>query len=281
MTVNRVRLGLVVLGVVAGVMAVAPGAAGAAPPTSAVEVSPTSVAPGGIVTVTQTLHNPEQFTVTGAKAALYATPAIDGVLDLVSCTGTIAPCGALGASYRGPVGDLPGGETRTVVFTFQVRGTAAPGPLALSHQFVGDNYGFETLDGPTITITPVGTDLGVTLTGRARLLGGVEYTVVVHNGGPAAATGIRVAATLAPGLVFAGSADCARVGQTRVVNCDIATLAVGASARARFVAVPGVLLIGPFTTSARLQSSTPADLNPSNNTATETCSALTGLLVRC
>lgn len=269
------------LGIVAGVIAGAPGAAGAAPPSSAVEVSPTSVAPGGTVTVTQTLHNPEQFTVTGAKAALYAVPAIVGVLELVSCTGTVAPCGALGSSYRGPVGDLPAGETRTVVFTFQVSATAASGPVVLSHQHVGDNYSFETFDGPTITITPLGADLGVALTGRARLLGGVEYTVVVRNNGPAAATGIRVAAALAPGLVFAGSTDCVRVGSTRIVTCDVATLGVGASATARFAAVPGVLLIGPFTTSARLESSTPADPNPSNDTASKTCSALTGLLVRC
>src|SRR4051812_46038682 len=134
-------------------IAMAP-AADAAPPSSSVEVSPTTVLPGQTFTVSETIYNDRDFTVTFAKAAIYGSPtAITDIADLVSCTGvTDLGCFQAGSSYRAPFGDLEPGGTKTVVFTLRAKETAAPGQFTLQHQFVGDNYAFETFDGPVVTI---------------------------------------------------------------------------------------------------------------------------------
>ncbi|HVV09426.1 hypothetical protein [Amycolatopsis sp.] len=256
-------------------------------PTSSATVSPATVAQGATFTVTEQIHNSQTFTVTGAKAALYgAERSLVDLADLVSCTGTIAPCGALGSSYRGGVGDLAAGESRTVVFTFRVKDTADPGALTLRTQFVGDNFAFETVDGPVLTVTgaPQAADIKVSLnaTATSGLLGTkITYTATLANTGPADASAIRLSGTFANGLLYSGSTDCTHPAGSRTVTCDVADLASGASKTVKFAVVPGLLAVGPFTTTVQLTQSTPADPNAADDTASRTCSALTGLLVRC
>lgn len=269
---------------VATIMFVGGSVAAAAPPSSSVEVSPTTVGRGEIFTVTETVHNPEAFTVTGAKPAIYGKElSIVGITELVGCSGNTAPCSALGSSYRAPVGDLPAGESRTVAFTLRVRDDAPAGQFTLQHQLVGDNFSFEILDGPVITVELAAADLGVSLNASSRglLVSTVDYAIGVSNVGPGNATGIRLVATYAAGLRYRASPDCTRVADTRTVNCDIASLAAGASRTVRFSAEAGLLAIGPFTTRVERQQSTPNDPNPSNDSASRTCTALTGLLVSC
>lgn len=267
-------------------IAVAP-AAQADTPTSAVAVSPTTVLPGQTFTVTQTIHNPTDFTVTFAKGALYGTPtAITDVVDVVSCTNTTAVgCFQAGSSYRAAFGDLEAGGTRTTVWTLRVKDTAAPGSFTLQHQFVGDNYAFETLDGPVITIAEPATqaDVKVALaaTGHGGLNARIDYTLTVTNAGPAAATGIRVVATYPAGLAFASGSGCVRAGTTRTVNCDVASLASGASTTPKFSVNGGLLALGSYTTTAQRTASSPMDPNAANDSASKTCSALTGLIVTC
>ena len=267
-------------------IAVAP-AAQAAQPTSSVEVSPTTVLPGQTFTVTQTIHNPTDFTVTFAKAAIYGSPTpITDVVDVVSCTNTTAVgCFQAGSSYRAAFGDLEAGGTKTTVWTLRVKDTAAPGSFKLQHQFVGDNYAFEILDGPVITIADpsMRADVKVALgaTGYGGLNARIDYTVTVTNSGPAAATGIRVVATYPAGLSFASGTGCAHVGSTRTVNCDVASLASGASATTKFSVNGGLLALGSYTTTAVRTASSPEDPNSANDSASKTCSALTGLIVTC
>ncbi|WP_091304132.1 DUF11 domain-containing protein [Amycolatopsis tolypomycina] len=267
-------------------IAIAP-AAQADTPTSSVEVSPTTVLPGQTFTVTQTIHNDRDFTVTFAKGAIYGTPtAITDVVDVVSCTNTTAVgCFQAGSSYRAAFGDLEAGGTKTTVWTLRVKDTAAPGSFTLQHQFVGDNYSFETFDGPVITIgNPVtNADIKVALgaTGHGGLNARIDYTLTVTNNGPSAATGIRVVATYPAGLSFASGNGCVRVGTTRTVNCDVASLASGASATPKFSVNGGLLALGSYTTTAARTASSPADPNPANDSASKTCSALTGLIVSC
>src|SRR3954452_17193719 len=267
-------------------IAIAP-AAQADTPTSSVEVSPTTVLPGQTFTVTQTIHNDRDFTVTFAKGAIYGTPtAIVDVVDVVSCTNTTAVgCFQAGSSYRAAFGDLEAGGTKTTVWTLRVKDTAAPGQFTLQHQFVGDNYAFETFDGPVITIgNPVtNADVKVALgaTGHGGLNARIDYTVTVTNTGPGAASGIRVVATYPAGLSFASGTGCAHVSGTRTVNCDVASLASGASATPRFSVNGGLLALGSYTTTAVRTASSPADPNSANDSASKTCSALTGLIVTC
>ena len=267
-------------------IALAP-AAQAETPTSAVDVSTTSVVPGQTFTVTQTIHNDRDFTVTFAKGAIYGTPtAIVDVVDVVSCTNTTAVgCFQAGSSYRAAFGDLEAGGTRTTVWTLRVKDTAAPGQFTLQHQFVGDNYAFDILDGPVITVGSPATfadvKVGLAATGHGGLNARIDYTVTVTNLGPSAASGIRVVATYASGLSYASGTGCARVGTTRNVNCDVASLASGASATAKFSVNGGLLALGSYTTTAVRTASSPEDPTSANDSASKTCSALTGLIVTC
>lgn len=267
-------------------IAMAP-AADAAPPSSSVEVSPTTVLPGQTFTVSETVYNDRDFTVTFAKAAIYgsATPITD-LVDVVSCTGvTEVGCFREGGSYRAAFGDLGPGGTKTAVFTLRVKDTAAPGSFTLQHQFVGDNYAFETLDGPVVTIgnpsTAADVKVALAATGHGGLNARIDYTLTVTNTGPSAASGIRVVATYASGLSYASSTGCAHVGATRTLNCDVASLASGASATAKFSVNGGLLALGSYTTSVQRTASTPADPTSANDSASKTCSALTGLIVTC
>jgi uncharacterized repeat protein (TIGR01451 family) len=256
-------------------------------PTSSVDVNPTTLLPGQTFTVSETIHNPTDFTVTFAKAAIYDSVApLTDVVDLVSCTGvTDLGCFQAGSSYRAPFGDLEAGGTRTAVFTLRVKDTATPGQFTLQHQFVGDNYAFDVLDGPVVTIADPATkaDIKVSLgaTGHGGLSARIDYTVTVTNSGPAAASGIRVVGTYASGLSFGSGSGCAHVSGTRTVNCDVASLAVGASATAKFSVNGGLLALGSYTTTAVRTASSPADPNSADDSASKTCSALTGLIVSC
>jgi uncharacterized repeat protein (TIGR01451 family) len=264
-------------------LSVAP--ATAAPPSSSAEVSPTTVGQGQTFTVTEQIYNTQQFTITNAKAALYGAPqSLVDTADLVSCTGATADCSAYFSSFRAPVGDLPAGESRTVTFTFRVKDDAQPGPLTVQTQLVGDNYALETLDGPVLTVTgtPPAADIGVSVTATPRgIPSNITYAITVTNHGPGAATAIRLAATYPAGLQYSGSNGCTRVGTTRNVTCDIASLASGATTTVNFSTVAGLLALGPFTTTVHRQQSTPADPNASNDSAARTCTALTGLIVKC
>jgi uncharacterized repeat protein (TIGR01451 family) len=283
---RRITILSSVAALVTAFLAMAP-AAEAATPSSSVEVSSTTVLPGQTFTVTETVHNDRDFTVTFAKAAIYGSPtAITDVADLVSCTGvTELGCFQAGSSYRAPFGDLAAGGTKTATFTLRVKDTAAPGQFTLQHQFVGDNYAFETFDGPVI---PIGSpsdiaDVKVALaaTGHGGLNARIDYTLTVTNTGPSAASGIRVVATYPAALSFASATGCAHVGTTRTVNCDVASLASGASATAKFSVNGGLLALGSYTTSVHRTASAPTDPAGANDSASKTCTALTGLIVTC
>lgn len=285
MKLRRAKL-LSLVAVAATIMVIAPSPALAAPPTSAVEVSPTTVQRGQTFTVSQTVYNADATsTIQGGKATLYGKESpLPGIVDLVSCPGAFA-CDMLGGSVRGGVGAVAPGESKTVLFTFRVKDDAPLGNVTLEHQFVGENYSFEILDGPVLTITGGATaaDLGVTLTASPRgiLTSSIEYSVKVTNAGPSAATGIRVASTLGNGLRFTGSATCSNPSGTKIVNCDLASLASGASATAKFSVAAGLLALGPIKTTAKITQSSIADPNAANNTASSTCTAITGLLLSC
>jgi uncharacterized repeat protein (TIGR01451 family) len=261
----------------------APAVAAAAPPASTIDVSATTVHAGDTFSVTEQLYNPTDFTVTGAKAALYAKekPIVD-LVDLVSCTGSIAPCSPYLSSFRGGVGDLAAGESRTVKFTFRVKDDVQPGQFTLQHQFAGDNYAFGVEDGPAVTIAPpdeADVKVALTATPRIGLVGRVEYAIKVSNTGPATATGIRVTANPGANRTVVSMTGCTRSGAA--LTCAIGTLAPGASATAKFTSEGGFFAWGPFTATAQRAASAPADPDASNDKASKKCTAFTGLYVQC
>lgn len=268
--------------VLAGSLGVVSPAVAAPPDPSAVVVSSTSVAPGETFTVSFELYNPQNFTVTSANASLRTLEAsmVDN-FELVSCTGSNSVCHAFGSTYRGPVGDLPSGQSRTVVFTFQVKDGAAPGAYTLEHQFVGGNFAFAAAVGPVVTVTS-NADLAVSLDASPRgiLTSRITYTVSVTNLGPSNASAVRIGGTYAAGLSWASGNGCVRPGG-RSVQCDFAAIPVGGTVSASFSVNAGLLALGSFTTSVSRVSSSPTDPVSGNDSDSESCSALTGLLVRC
>jgi uncharacterized repeat protein (TIGR01451 family) len=261
----------------------APAVAAAAPPASTIDVSATTVHAGDTFSVTEQLYNPADFTVTGAKAAVYVKekPIVD-LVDLVSCTGSIAPCSQYLSSFRGGVGDLAAGESRTVKFTFRVKDDVQPGQFTLQHQFAGDNYAFGVEDGPAVTIAPpdeADVKVALTATPRIGLVGRVEYVIKVSNTGPATATGVRVTATPGANRTVVSMTGCTHSGAA--LTCTIGTLAAGASATAKFTSEGGFFAWGPFTATAQRAASAPADPDTTNDKASKKCTAYTGLYVQC
>jgi uncharacterized repeat protein (TIGR01451 family) len=254
-------------------------AAQAAPPTSSIEVSTTSVTRGQTFTIKQTVYNSDSSTVMGGKATLYAKDAtLPDMVDLVSCPEATA-CDTLGTSVRGGVGDVPTGESRTVTFTFRVKDDAPLGTIQLQHQFVGENFSFEIIDGPELTITADPADIAVSLTGKATGAR-ITYTIGVKNNGPSDATGVRVVGAFPANLAYVSS-TCTRVGTTRSVNCDIASLASGATVTRTLTVSAGMLTLGTLTTTAQRTASSPVDPLATNDKATKVCRALTFLAVTC
>lgn len=257
----------------------------AAPPSSEISVSTTSVAPGQTFTITQTLNNDRDFDIIGAKAGLYAQePAsLPSLIDIVSCPEAYA-CDTLGSSVRGGFHEVKAGESVTLHWTFRVKDDAPAGTIQLQHQFIGENYAFEILDGPSLTITdtPKAADVAVSVGASVKLVGTarITYTVTVKNNGPDAATGIRVVGTYPAGLTYVGT-TCDRVGTTRSVNCDIASLGSGESVSRTITVNTGLLTVGTLTTTAQRTASSPSDPTASNDKASKSCSALTGLIVHC
>jgi hypothetical protein len=277
------RRAAVLAALTAAALMAAPAVASAAPPASALDVSDTTLAAGGTFTVTEQLYNPTDFTITGAKAAVYAkeSPIID-LVDLVSCTGSTVPCAQYLSSFRGGVGDLGPGESASVTFTFRVKEDAVGGQYTLQHQFAGDNYAFGVEDGPAVTITPAQkADVKVALaaTPRIGVLARVDYVVTVSNTGPASATGVRVTVNPGSNRTVTSTTGCVKSGAT--LSCTIGTLSAGASATAKFTSEGGILAWGAFTATAQRAASTPADPNAGNDTASKKCTAYTGLYVQC
>lgn len=268
---------------------VAPAVASAAPPDpSAISVSSTQLSPGQQFTVTFELFNPADFTLTSANAQLRA---VDGsldelvdVVDLESCSGDAPACGIVGSSFRGPVGDMPSGAVRTVVFTFRVKDTATLGDYTLEHQLVAANFAFAAGTGPVLSIgaTPDSADIGVSLDASPRgiLTSRITYVVGVTNHGPADATNVRIDGTIAAGLSWGGGNGCVRTSG-RNVRCEFSAIPAGGTASATFAADAGLLALGSFTTTVTRVSSTPSDPRSENDSARRSCAALTGLLVRC
>jgi hypothetical protein len=255
----------------------------AAPPNpSAVSVSSTSLVPGQEFTVTFELFNADVSTINSVNASLRTLEAsIVDLFELVSCTGSNSVCHDFFATYRGPVGDMASGATKTVVFTFRVRETAAPGSYTLEHQFVGGNFAFAPALGPVLTITS-SADLAVSLDASPRgiLTSRITYTTTVVNNGPSNASGVVVGGTYASGLSWAGGNGCVR-GSGRSVTCSFASIPVGGSVSASFSVDAGLLALGSFSTSVARTAGSPSDPNSGNDSASRSCAALTGLLVRC
>lgn len=119
-------------------------------PSSTVSITPATVAPGAVLTFSATLTNADADPLKGGKLGLdVANGAINQLLDVSTC----AQCYQAGNTIRYDVGDVPINGSKTFTFSIGVFADAQLGQYVIQHQFVGDNYSYETLDGPTVTVS--------------------------------------------------------------------------------------------------------------------------------
>jgi uncharacterized repeat protein (TIGR01451 family) len=175
-------------------------------------------------------------------------------------------------SWHAPAG---GGTPVASGGTYIVTGTAgqsdagpalAGGPYSLTGGF--------WVGAAVAPATPVDSDLAITMNDSVDPVAGNQpfvYSVTVTNNGPAPATAINVAATLAPGLVFVDASGqgwtCHESGG--IVTCTRSALAAGAAPVISIVVTAPASAAGPLTTVATVQGSEP-DPSASNNSASET-----------
>ncbi|MFJ2030233.1 hypothetical protein [Streptosporangium sp. NPDC087985] len=179
----------------------------------------------------------------------------------------------------------PGDTNRTVVYIPFKNSASGKVPL---HATLIENFD----DGPvttdlgdlTINTAPPAADLAVSLDSSPKGLGVLyaTFTATVTNQGPGNATAARLRFTYPAGFAQPSAPGCAVNTSARTVTCDLGAIPAGGSVTRSLGLHTQLLVISSHltVTAARLDSS-PADPRSSNDSASATCSAITGLLVRC
>jgi uncharacterized repeat protein (TIGR01451 family) len=238
------------------------------------------IAPGGTLTYTLTVRNPNPGAVSGAvsddlsgvldKAALEGTPSANtGTLkpvtnDQLGWEGSLAPGAEAIIKYSVKVdasahGDLFNGVTGPP-------GSTCKAPL--------------NPDLPCMTVTPIvppdrpGPDLELTKTASIQTVhpgGQVTYTLAVHNRGPGAATGVMLEDPIPSGIFFyeAQTGPRGSCTITRVLHCTLGELPAGGSAVVLVTANVATVASGSIENVATVWSNQ-GDPNQRNNTARST-----------
>lgn len=249
-------------------------------------VSPTTVTVGDSVTVTETITNPNGFSILQPNVQLRSTPDnLAGITTLASCDpGPGGSCATLSDGYQATLGAAIGGHgSVTVTFTLNVDRTAASAVETLVGQLVATNFNTGPVPGPTLTINALA-DLGVKLTGTpdpGLLSMTLDFTVKVTNNGPGTLQSATYTATATSGLDVRGSSTCT-AGHGSTATCTFGTLAAGSSKNATFSVPVGLLDIGiPFQFTVTRTTSSPTDPNPANDSSATTCTVVSVLIASC
>ncbi|MFD7734737.1 IPT/TIG domain-containing protein [Kitasatospora phosalacinea] len=146
-------------------------------------------------------------------------------------------------------------------------------------------YGAIKWGSTTFTAVPPQADLAVGLSAvpGPLLSMTIGYSQTVHNNGPDTAASGTVTTTL-PSQTASVSGlpgNCAYDSTAKTVACTLSGLAGSTTQTNGFTATISTLALGPLPASATRTTSSPTDPVSGNDSATATCSALTGLIVTC
>ncbi|GAA2114429.1 DUF11 domain-containing protein [Kitasatospora saccharophila] len=280
---------LAVFGLAAPAPAATPATSGDTFPNGTISAaySDTDLPAGDAFTVAVTFTNTSATT----QGFAYSFSARDGndtglfVLD--SCDPASACDTPTSSAVRVRPGDLAAGTSATVTVSAHVNPAAAAGTYDV---FQSGTVGTSSRKdfSPDLAFTvrpPVAADLSVALAATAGplLSSQITYTATVTNNGPGTATAstTTVALPTQTTSVTGLPATCTYNATTRTATCTTGALANGASTTASFTANLGLLSLGTLTATATRATSTPADPNPVNDTATRSCTVLTGLIITC
>ncbi|MFF8958599.1 hypothetical protein [Streptomyces sp. NPDC014894] len=269
-----------------------PQAAQAAPATSTsqfttVEVSTTTAAPGDPVTFTLTIDNTSGFDedaaiFIGADANLFDVPGTCTVL--VGAPPVDCEVFDAGSSVGLSAGELEDEESVKVVISTTVADDAPPGTHTLTPA-LGISGEDNTYTPTTLPFTVTGeADITVGLTATTTpLSGAISYAQTATNNGPSIATGGTVTTQLPAQTTSVTNlpGNCSYNGTAKTVACTLTNLADNATATNTFTARLGLLSLGPLPATATRTTSTPTDPNPANDSATTSCTVITGLIILC
>jgi uncharacterized repeat protein (TIGR01451 family) len=238
------------------------------------KAGPVSVTAGGTVDYTLVAHNGGPSDATGV-AVTDDVPAgftYDDTATDTTNTGTGASCNQAspGADVICTIGAMNDGGTDV---TFHIKGTAqnAAGALHNSATIDGNEPDANNTNDTATSDTTVNASANLSLTkaGPATVSTGgqVDYTLVIHNGGPSDVVGVSLDDTLPTGFAYddaASDSTCAP-GPAGHVICTIGALNNGADKTIHIKGTAGAP--GPLHNSATVTATT-ADPNLVNNTAT-------------
>ena len=252
------------------------------PPTPVLAIAKddaaTVVGRGRTLTYDIDVDNTSAGATAGAATGVTITDTLPANVTYVSCTfvpAAAGTCGESGGTVTGTVtGPLVAGETVRLRVVATVDATASGSIVNIASVAADDSFG-NTL--PTLTATDTDTvpdvDLSITKADDVdpALSGGtVTYTIETFNAGPDSSTGVTVTDTLPAGLSFVSAAGsgwtCGAAGQ--VVTCTRTAHAAGAFRP--FTVVAAVTATGGTLSNTATVSTTSADSDPTNDSATET-----------
>jgi uncharacterized repeat protein (TIGR01451 family) len=235
--------------------------------------SPDPVTAGQNLTYTVTVTNNGPNTASGVTVS----DTLPGNVALVSATPSQGSCSGT-TTVSCSLGTIDNGGSATVTIVVTVS-SEATGPISNTASASANEPDPSTPNQATATttvipVTPAGADLSVDKTDSPDpVLQNQEltYTVTVHNGGPAQATGVTLTDTLPAGVVFVSvspdTPTCTQASGT--VTCNLGSIDNGSDSVVTIKVKPGAAAAeaGTITNSATV-SSTSSDPNSGNNTAT-------------
>lgn len=289
--------GLVLL--TAGATATAAAPAQAVVPASQLSVSPSTVHPDEIVTITQTVTNILGIPLSSPVTQLLSGPnELNSFTSLVSCSGALS-CGVVNDGSGQPIGYqaiLPNslnplnslGDNAVVIWKLKILPTAPDLQETLQGRLLGNlDFVSDLLTGPTL-IVDANADVAVSVSATPKL--GVlpptlDVAVTITNNGPGQFLLGTITTTVPADLIPVGVPPCVGVpgvGVPGQVVCVVPLLAKGASTTLHFSIPLNLLTIGlPYTFTSSRTLSVSRDLNPANDSDSTNCLAVSQVLVLC
>jgi aldose sugar dehydrogenase len=206
---------------------------------------------------------------TGSAAYTVTVTPLAGFTGNVNLSAANLPTGTTAVFDPTPV-NITDANSKTATLTAT---TSASTPVG-SHSFAVNAQSGATQHSTQATlnvVNPLSADLSVTKTASpnpGQVGVPLSYRITATNNGPAVATNVSVADALPSGVTFVSATTTqGNCNGTATVNCNLGSLAVGASAIVTIGVTPGSA--GQITNSATV-TATEADSDSTNNTAIAT-----------
>ncbi|ROO87796.1 hypothetical protein EDD29_5438 [Actinocorallia herbida] len=271
----------------AGGLIVAIAAPASAHPTLTVTASPTTVP--AATTTTITISGTSNGNYSGARIDVSATGGTGGTTgtlpsftSISSFSGGLTSATEVGSVDRLALPNLTNGQAFSYDLTVTVDSATAAGTFTSRAQFYtsgGSTTG--AVNGPVITVTPAAPDLSaIKLSyGYKALTQTLNFNAWASNIGTGTATNVTLTKTVSPSGLLTSAIGAGCTGGADNETCPQSDVPAGGLLSTTFPRTVNLLALGNYTVT--MTFATPGDTDPTNNSATWTCTVLTGLIVTC